>query len=69
MTEVQQVSDLPPRQALDTRTRILDTAEQLVRTRGYYGFSYADIADRIGISKPSIHHHFKTRKISASRSF
>ncbi|MGI9425963.1 MAG: TetR/AcrR family transcriptional regulator [Hyphomicrobiaceae bacterium] len=62
MTEVQQVSDLPPRQALDTRTRILDTAEQLVRTRGYYGFSYADIADRIGISKPSIHHHFKTKE-------
>jgi len=27
-------------------------------TRGYNGFSYADIADAIGIRKASIHHHF-----------
>ncbi|HUZ91175.1 MAG TPA: TetR/AcrR family transcriptional regulator [Methylocella sp.] len=41
-----------------TRDRLLAEAEFLVRTRGYSGFSYADLAKSIGISKASIHHHF-----------
>jgi len=41
-----------------TAQRILDVAERLVQTRGYNGFSYADIASALGIRKPSIHHHF-----------
>ena len=42
----------------DTRTAILDAAQELVQTLGYEGFSYADVADRVGIRKASIHHHF-----------
>ena len=45
----------------DTATRILDTAERLVQSRGYNGFSYADIAARLGITKASLHHHFETK--------
>jgi TetR/AcrR family transcriptional regulator, transcriptional repressor for nem operon len=45
----------------DTATRILDTAERLVQSRGYNGFSYADIAARLGITKASLHHHFDTK--------
>jgi TetR/AcrR family transcriptional repressor of nem operon len=46
----------------DTRGRLLAEAEFLVRTRGYSGFSYADLAKSIGISKASIHHHFPAKE-------
>jgi TetR/AcrR family transcriptional repressor of nem operon len=45
----------------DTATRILDTAERLVQSRGHNGFSYADIAAQLGITKASLHHHFETK--------
>ena len=44
-----------------TPTRILDIAQELFQTRGYNGISYQDIADRVGIRKASIHHHFATK--------
>lgn len=44
-----------------TAGRILDSAQSLIRDRGYNGFSYADIADVIGIRKASIHHHFPSK--------
>ncbi|MEP7176390.1 MAG: TetR/AcrR family transcriptional regulator [Gemmatimonadales bacterium] len=45
----------------DTADRILDVAEQLIQTRGYTGFSYADISASVGITKASIHYHFPTK--------
>jgi TetR/AcrR family transcriptional regulator, transcriptional repressor for nem operon len=42
----------------DTAARILDVAERLVQTRGFKGFSYADIAAELGITKASLHYHF-----------
>jgi TetR/AcrR family transcriptional regulator, transcriptional repressor for nem operon len=44
-----------------TRERLLDAAETLIRTRGYAAFSYADLSERVGIRKASIHHHFPTK--------
>lgn len=44
-----------------TRERLLNEAEALMRTRGYAAFSYADLAERVGIRKASIHHHFPTK--------
>ena len=44
-----------------TRSRILDVAERLVQTRGFNGFSYADIAAEVGITKASLHYHFATK--------
>lgn len=41
-----------------TAERIVDEGRRLIMTRGYNGFSYADIADAVGIRKASIHHHF-----------
>jgi TetR/AcrR family transcriptional regulator, transcriptional repressor for nem operon len=41
--------------------RVVDAAEGLVQRFGYNGFSYDDIAQKIGIKKPSIHHHFATK--------
>src|SRR3954447_26025830 len=45
----------------DTRKELLDLAETLVRTRGYNGFSYRDLADQVGIKTASIHYHFPTK--------
>jgi TetR/AcrR family transcriptional repressor of nem operon len=41
-----------------TATRILDVAERLVQARGFNGFSYADVAEDLGISKAALHYHF-----------
>jgi TetR/AcrR family transcriptional regulator, transcriptional repressor for nem operon len=50
-----------PAAAEATRSRVLDIAERLVQTRGFNGFSYADIAAEVGISKASLHYHFPTK--------
>jgi TetR/AcrR family transcriptional regulator, transcriptional repressor for nem operon len=41
-----------------TATRILDIAEELVQVRGFNGFSYADVATQLHITKPALHYHF-----------
>jgi TetR/AcrR family transcriptional repressor of nem operon len=45
----------------DTSQRILDIAERLVQTRGFNGFSYADIAEALEVTKASLHYHFPTK--------
>src|SRR5436309_10731187 len=42
----------------DTASQILDVAERLVQSRGFNGFSYADVASELEISKASLHYHF-----------
>jgi TetR/AcrR family transcriptional regulator, transcriptional repressor for nem operon len=41
-----------------TATRALDAAERLVQTRGFNGFSYADVSSELGITTASLHYHF-----------
>ena len=41
--------------------RILDVAERLVQQRGFNGFSYADVADELGVTKASLHYHFTSK--------
>jgi TetR/AcrR family transcriptional regulator, transcriptional repressor for nem operon len=48
--------------AADTRSQILRVAGSLIRTRSYLGFSFQDIADEIGIRKPSLYHHFTCKQ-------
>lgn len=45
----------------DTSQRILDIAERLVQTRGFNGFSYADIAEAMHVTKASLHYHFPAK--------
>jgi TetR/AcrR family transcriptional regulator, transcriptional repressor for nem operon len=45
----------------DTRSRILDIGERLMQTRGFNGFSYADVAAELSITKASLHYHFPTK--------
>lgn len=44
-----------------TFDNILACARSLIVIGGYNGFSYADIADVVGIRKASIHHHFPSK--------
>jgi TetR/AcrR family transcriptional regulator, transcriptional repressor for nem operon len=45
----------------DTTSRILDVAERLVQLRGFNGFSYADVASELKITKASLHYHFPAK--------
>src|ERR1700683_4181410 len=63
MTQLLKKKSLPSRAAPPTAaaTAILDVAEQLAQTRGYNGFSYADIASQLGVTKASLHYHFPSK--------
>ena len=52
---------MPKPSPADTPQRILDIAERLVQTRGYNGFSYADIAEALDVTKASLHYHFPSK--------
>jgi TetR/AcrR family transcriptional repressor of nem operon len=43
---------------VDTATQILDVAERLAQSRGYNGFSYADVAAELHLTKAALHYHF-----------
>ena len=45
----------------DSARRILDLAERLIQVRGYNGFSYADIAEAMQVTKASLHYHFPSK--------
>lgn len=40
---------------------ITQVAQELIQTRGYDGFSYRDVADRVGIKSASVHYHFPAK--------
>jgi len=49
------------RQVVSTRSRILDIGERLVQVRGFNGFSYADVATELSVTKASLHYHFPSK--------
>lgn len=46
---------------IDTKEKIINCALKLVLANGFNAFSYADIAEDIGIRKASIHYHFPSK--------
>ena len=56
-----------PAAVSETSGRILDIAEQLVQTRGFNAFSYADIAVALHITKASLHYHFPSKAVLGER--
>jgi TetR/AcrR family transcriptional repressor of nem operon len=46
----------------DSRTRLLDAALDVVRTRGYAATRVDDICDAAGLSKGSFFHHFTSKE-------
>ncbi|WP_136440439.1 TetR/AcrR family transcriptional regulator [Pacificoceanicola onchidii] len=45
----------------DRRDAILDVAERLIRSHGYSGFSFREVANEVGIKSASVHYHFPTK--------
>ncbi|WP_283135920.1 TetR/AcrR family transcriptional regulator [Rhizohabitans arisaemae] len=45
----------------DTRRRIIEAARELFTTQTYRAASMRDVAERVGISKPSLYHHFRSK--------
>lgn len=45
----------------DTKTRLMDAAERLVRQHGADGISYSDLSTEVGIRKASIHYHYPAK--------
>lgn len=43
---------------IDSRTRILDVAEEMFREFGFHAVSLIDVARAVGMRKPSLYHHF-----------
>ena len=46
---------------MSTREAILDSAQRLIQTRSFHGFSFQDIADEVGIRKASLYHYFDSK--------
>ena len=44
-----------------TASKLIEEASKLITNVGYNGFSYADLSERLGIRKSSIHHHFPSK--------
>ncbi|MHA7879735.1 MAG: TetR/AcrR family transcriptional regulator [Saccharospirillum sp.] len=44
-----------------TSEQIMDIAEGLIRSRGYQGFAFREIASTVGIKSASVHYHFPTK--------
>ena len=45
---------------------IMDAAERRIRTSGYKGFSFREIAADVGVKSSSVHHHFPTKPALAA---
>ena len=45
----------------NTKTRILDVAQDLIQRYGVNGMSYKDIGEAVGIRKASVHTHFSKK--------
>ena len=47
---------------VNTRLRIMDVAQDLLRDKGYNGFSYKHIADALEVKNAAIHYHFPSKE-------
>lgn len=45
----------------DTRSEIVRLAEELIRTKGYNAFSYADVSKLVKIKNATIHYYFPSK--------
>jgi TetR/AcrR family transcriptional regulator, transcriptional repressor for nem operon len=46
----------------DKRIEIMDAAEMRIRSAGYSGFSFRDLASDVGVKSSSIHYYFRTKE-------
>jgi len=51
----------PAAEGLSSRAKILDTAEALFARRGFAGVGLREVAEKVGLGKSSLFHHFPTK--------
>jgi TetR/AcrR family transcriptional repressor of nem operon len=51
----------PPASKQKTAVRIMDVAEQLIQLQGYNGFSFHDVARRLGIRSATVHYYYRAK--------
>ena len=51
----------PAPHAKPSRDKILDCAEELFARRGFAGIGLAEVAEKVGLSKSSLFHHFSSK--------
>ena len=47
------------------RERVLEAAERMAQERGLSAVSFQQLADEVGLSKPSVFHHFANKEALA----
>ncbi len=47
---------------MSAKEQLLDCAENLIQTKGFNDFSFRDLANMVGISSASVHHHYRTKE-------
>jgi AcrR family transcriptional regulator len=52
----------PDPMSADIRQRCLEEATRLFVTHGYHGISMREIAERVGVSKANLYHHFRDKE-------
>ena len=57
------VTATPRRRPKDRKDQIVQTARQLIATRGYHNVSMADIADSVGITAGALYRHFSNKSV------
>jgi TetR/AcrR family transcriptional regulator, transcriptional repressor for nem operon len=54
-------SPTPESNMSDKREELMDAAESRIRSNGYDGFSFRELADAVGIKSSSVHYYFPTK--------
>ena len=62
MTSIRKAAVAAERPADDTRDRIIDAAQAIFARDGFVGAKMKEIADRVGIRRPSLFYHFKNKE-------
>ena len=56
----------PTTEFSEKASEIMDAAERRIRSSGYNGFSFRQIAADVGVKSSSVHHHFPTKPALAA---
>lgn len=62
MTRIRKASAAIDRPTDDTRERIIDAAQAIFARDGFVGAKMKEIADRVGVQRPSLFYHFKNKE-------